>query len=308
MIKLELRRFLAMRNLAFAFSIYSAIALTVMAPQAKAQSDSMKKASPVESQPDGKSFASPEDASAALYAAAKNDDESQLLVVLGPTVKEILHWSDDPKVRAERRAEFAEKYDQMHRLVKEPDGTVALYVGSQNWPLPIPLVEYKGSWYFDSELGEKEIMFRRIGRNETEALQVCQALVEAEKDYYASNHTYTMKFVSDGSARDGLYWPNGSSKSPIGPYLAHAGVGASGKSSGEPYHGYYYRILGVQNGDTSGGFAILAFPADYRMSGIMSFIMDSKGDAYEKDLGAKTADMAKEISTYKPDGSWKKAE
>ncbi|HXW18115.1 MAG TPA: DUF2950 family protein [Candidatus Acidoferrales bacterium] len=268
----------------------------------------MKKASPVDSQPDGKSFASPEDASAALYAAAHNDDEPQLLVVLGPTAKEILHWSDDPEVRAQRRAEFVQKYDQMHRLVKEPDGTVALYVGSQNWPLPIPLVEYKGSWYFDSELGEKEIMFRRIGRNETEALQVCQALVEAEEDYYASNHAYTMKFVSDGSARDGLYWPNGSPKSPIGPYLAHAGVGASGKSSGEPYHGYYYRILSDQNGGASAGFAILAFPADYQTSGVMSFIMDSKGDAYEKDLGAKTADTAKEITSYNPDSSWKKTE
>jgi Protein of unknown function (DUF2950) len=322
MTKMETQRLSEFAVPALAMAMLCAGAMIFIAAPARAQeSGSAKTSSVVDTQPDGKAFHSAENAATALYAAASNNDEAQILVILGPKAKEILHWDNDPKVREEHRAAFAQKYKQMHRLAMEPDNTVALYVGAENWPLPIPIVQYKGMWYFDSELGVKEVLFRRIGRNETEALEVCHALVDAEKDFYTSNHAYTVKFVSDSNSRDGLYWPNSGSKSPIGPYLAHAGVSASEKANGEAYHGYYYRILSLQGpgapggakkyddgGQMTGGFAILAYPAEYRESGVMTFIMDQNGEAYEKDLGATTADMTKEITSYNPDSTWKKAE
>ena len=285
--------------------IIFAVALACMTMQSQAQpAMTSAKASPME-QPKGKSFAKPEDAAAALYGAAKRDDDDGMLVILGPDAKKIVRWSDDANERREHRAEFVQKYEQMHRLMREPDHTVALYVGAENWPLPIPIVEYKGAWYFDADLGMQEIRYRRIGRNEVEALEVCQSLLDAEKEYYAGAHAYTAKFVSANGARDGLYWMSKSdgNKSPIGPYLAHAGVDSNGKAT-EPFHGYYYRIL-LQGSD---GLAIVAYPAMYRTSGVMTFITNSDGTAHEKDLGEQTATTAKQISSAQPDDSWKKVE
>ena len=261
-------------------------------------------ASPAE-QPKGKSFANPADAAAAIYAAARRNDDAELLAILGPDAKDIVEWSEDANVRQEQRAQFAQKYEQMHRLMREPDNTVALYVGAENWPFPIPIVEYKGAWYFDAGLGRQEIRYRRIGRNEVEALEVCQALVDAEKEYYAKAHAYTAKFISTSDAHDGLYWKsmNDGGRSPIGPYLAHAGVESDGGSA-EPFHGYYYRIL-LQGSE---GFAIVAYPAAYRSSGVMTFIMNSDGTAYENDLGEQTATVAKQISSAHSNDSWKKVE
>jgi hypothetical protein len=256
-------------------------------------------------QPKGKSFAKPADAAAALYAAARRDDETEILVILGPDAQEMEKWSADPNERREHRAQFAQKYEQMHRLLREPDNTVALYVGAENWPLPIPIVQYKGAWYFDANLGMQEVRYRRIGRNEMEALEVCQALVDAEKEYRATAHVYTAKFVSSSGARDGLYWKSADNggRSPIGPYLAHAGVESDGHS-GEPFHGYYYRIL-LQGAD---GFAVVAYPAMYRTSGVVTFIMNADGTSLEKDLGEQTSAAAKQISSAHPDDSWKKPE
>jgi hypothetical protein len=300
-----------------AFAVFSAIAITLACLPVGAQQATTQQASiALSEQPQGKSFASPEDAAAALYAAASSNEEGELLEIFGPGATAMIQWTNDPEARRVRREEFAQNYNQMHRLVSEPDGTVALYVGADNWPLPIPLVQYKGAWYFDAALGEKEILYRRIGRNEVEALEVCHALVDAEKQYFASAHEYTAKFVSDGKTRDGLYWSAAdSTESPIGPFLAHAGV------SQEPFHGYYYRILTLQgsgapggarnyieNGKMTGGFAILAFPAGYRSSGVMTFLMDQNGDAFEKDLGQTTDSLAGQISTYNPDSTWKKVE
>jgi hypothetical protein len=260
--------------------------------------------SPTE-QPKGKRFAKPESAATALFAAAKRDDEAEILVILGPTAKEIVQWSDDPAERREHREMFAHKYEQMHRLVKEPDNTIALYVGPENWPLPIPLVEYHGAWYFDAELGRKEILYRRIGGNEMEALEVCRTLVDAEKEYHTMAHQYTAKFMSSENSHDGLYWKSGddASKSPIGPYLAHAGV--TGADTGtQPFHGYHYRIL-LQGADA---FAILAFPAEYRSSGVMTFFVSQDGKSYEKDLGEQTPALSKQVSSSGPDNSWKQVE
>ncbi|MGA9354409.1 MAG: DUF2950 family protein [Terriglobales bacterium] len=252
-------------------------------------------------QPKARAFSKPEEAASAIYAAAKRNDEADLLLILGPDAKEVVHWSDDPAERQKHREMFAQKYEQMHRLVKEPDNTIALYVGSENWPMPIPLVKYHGAWYFDADLGRQEIRYRRIGGNEMRAVEVCRTLVDAEKEYHATANRYTAKFMSGDSSHDGLYWKTvtDAAKSPIGPYLAQAGVGAPAASHSQPFHGYYYRIL-LQGSD---GFAIVAFPAEYRSSGVMTFFVSQDGKAYEKDLGERTAALSNEVSSS--DDSWK---
>jgi len=263
-----------------------------------------------------RSFSSPEGAAQALCAAARKNDDADLLTILGPDAKDILSWSGDNAAnRQARRQYFAKKYDQMHRLVTEPDNTVTLYVGAENWPFPIPLIKENGSWYFDTELGKQEVLYRRVGRNEIEALQVCEALVDAEKEYYTSAHQYTDKFVSTPGARDGLYWQGANgTQSPIGPHLANAGVSETNSEASTPYHGYYYRILlsGARGGNLqqgqSTGFFVVAFPADYRSSGVMTFIADENGNEYEKDLGPNTASLAKQIHSLNPTDGWRKTE
>jgi hypothetical protein len=256
-------------------------------------------------QPKGKSFPKPSDAAAAFYAAAKRNDDDEMLVILGPEAKEIVEWNDDPNERRELRAMFAQRYEQMHRLVREPDNTVALYVGAENWPMPIPLVKFHGAWYFDPTLGRQEIRYRRIGGNEMAALEVCRTLIDAEKEYQSTAHQYTAKFVSTDGTRDGLYWKTSddSNRSPIGPYLAHAGID-SGSANSMPFHGYYYRI--VTRGSDS--YAILAFPAEYRSSGVMTFLVKPDGTAYEKDFGDQTATASKPPASSEADNSWKKVE
>ncbi len=280
------------------------IAMALACLPMNAQQAAAGNAAPTE-QSKGKSFRKPEDAAAALYAAAVRNDDAEMLAILGPDAKEVVEWSDDANERREHRERFAKKYAQMHRLTREPDHTVALYVGAENWPLPIPIVEYKGAWYFDAELGMQEIRYRRIGRNEMEALEVCRALVDAEREYHANAKAYTAKFISASPAHDGLYWKSGDDggRSPIGPYLAHAGVEAGGASA-EPFHGFYYRIV-LQGTD---GFAVIAYPAMYRASGVMTFIMNSDGTTYEKDLGEKTASGVQQIASAHPDDSWKKVD
>jgi hypothetical protein len=280
-------------------------------PASSQQKTNEKNASPVTEQPTGKAFRRPADAAAALYAAARRNDENELQVILGPSAKDLVIWTDDPNERAEQRKIFADKFEQMHRLVKEPDDTVALYVGSENWPVPVPIVDYKGKWYFDADLGKQEVLFRRIGRNEMEALQVCEALVDAEKEYYSAEHKYTANFTSEGDSHDGLYWKasaNGQ-QSPVGPFLARAGVSQSNPSGVEPYYGYYFRVLlktSSANGDSN--FAVLAFPAEYRSSGVKTFIVEQDGAAYEKDLGPSTIDSAKQVTDVSPDTTWSKVE
>lgn len=257
-----------------------------------------------ESKPDGKAFASPEAAAAALYYAARNEDTQGLVAILGPDSKDVVQLNEDDDATIDQQHMFVDKYHQMHRLVKEADGTVALYVGAENWPLPIPLVLYKGSWYFDTDLGKQEILYRQLGRNEIEALEVSHEVVGAEKEYFGMAHAYTAKFVSSGNAHDGLYWKGGDSQCPVGPYLAQAGV-TDTTANRKPFHGYFYRVL--LGGAAANNFVVVAFPAVYRTSGVMTFITDANGDAYEKDLGSDTAKAAMQISSQQ-DSSWKKVE
>ena len=273
-----------------------------------------------------KMFSSPEDASKAFVAAVQSNDETAIREILGPDSRQIVS-SGDPTEDAESRANFASKYQEMHRLVKEPDGSVLLYIGAENWPTPIPL-EMKGNfWFFDTEAGKKEILFRRIGRNELSAIRVCQELVAAQKEYYAMEHNeYANQIFSDAGAHNGLYWKisDGELQSPIGPLVASAVVEGYGKGKAglpTPYHGYFFHVLKRQgkhapdgaksyvvNGKMTEGFAFAAYPAEYRSSGVMTFIVNQDGVVYQKDLGRKTKALGKAMQEYNPDSSWSKAQ
>ena len=273
-----------------------------------------------------KTFSSPEEASNALVAAAQNNDEKAMLDILGPGAKQIVSSGDETE-DANSRANFVKRYQEMHRLVKEPDGTTTLYAGMENWPMPIPLVNKSKLWYFDTEAGKKEILYRRIGRNEMSTVRVCQQLVAAEKEFNSQMKAYAQKFFSDEGQRNGLYWKaaEGQPQSPIGPLVASAAAEGYTVSHDDapptPYRGYYYHILARQganapggaksyivNGKMTGGFAFVAYPAEYKTSGVMTFIVGEDGMVYRKDLGKNTAVLAKAMKDYSPDSSWKKDE
>lgn len=274
----------------------------------------------VAQQPGQKTFSSPEDASHALLTAAQSNDEKALLDILGTDGKEIVSSGDDAE-DAENRANFVKKYQEMHRLVKEADGTTILYIGAENWPTPIPLLNKGQTWYFDTGAGKAEILYRRVGRNEMSAIRVCQELVAAQKEYSAEHNAYAQKVFSEQGQQDGLYWKaSGDHLSPIGPLVA-AAVIERDASAPTPYRGYYYRIVTRQgksapggaksyvvNGKMTGGFAFVAYPAEYRSSGVMTFIVSEDGAIYQKDLGKKTGSLAKAMTEYSPNSSWKKAE
>lgn len=270
-----------------------------------------------------KTFSSAEEASQALVTAAESNDEKALLEVLGRDGKRIIS-SGDPAEDEESRANFVKRYREMHRLVKEQDGNTILYIGAHNWPSPIPLVNKGNVWYFDTEAGEKEILYRRIGRNESSAIRICQELVSAEKEYAAQHGgEYAQKIFSDEGQHDGLYWKaaNGEPQSPIGPLVASAvaaGYAKSQEGGPTPYRGYYFHSLTgegkkgaksyVVNGKMTEGFAFVAYPAVYRSSGVMTFVVGQDGVVYEKDLGPKTEVAAKGMKGYDVTSAWQKAE
>jgi hypothetical protein len=273
-------------------------------------------------QPGQKTFSSAEDASQALVTAAQNNDEKAMLNILGPEGKQIVSSGDDAE-DAENRANFVERYREMHRLVKEADGSTVLYIGAKNWPTPIPLANKGGSWYFDTEAGKKEILYRRVGKNEMSTIRVCEELVAAEKEYSAQHGEYAAKIFSDEGQRNGLYWKAaaGEPLSPVGPLVAAAVTESYATSAATPYRGYYFHVLVRQgkngpggakgyvvNGKMTGGFAFVAYPAEYRSSGVMTFIVGEDGTVYEKDLGKKTEGIAKGMKLYNPDSGWHKAE
>jgi hypothetical protein len=270
-----------------------------------------------------KTFSSPPEASRALFSAAQSNDEKMLLNIFGAEGKRIVSSGDEAE-DAQSRAHFVQKYQEMHRLVKEPDGSTVLYIGAENWPTPIPIVHKGNAWYFDTAAGEKEILYRRIGRNEISAIRVCQELVAAEKEYYSGHHDeYARKLFSDEGQHNGLYWKaaDGAPQSPIGPLVAAAVTEEGQPSAPMPYRGYYYRLLTAQGKDAPGGaksyvadgkmtqgFAFVAYPAEYRSSGVMTFIVNEQGVVYERDFGKKTEVAAKEMKDYDPDSRWQKSE
>jgi hypothetical protein len=276
-------------------------------------------------QPHQKVFSSPEEASGALFTATQNNDEKAMLDILGSDAKNIVASGDETE-DAQNRANFVQRYQEMHRLMKEPDGSTTLYIGAENWPTPIPLVSKGISWYFDTDSGKKEILYRRVGRNEISTIRVCQELVAAQKEYSAEHKEYAQKIFSDEGQHDGLYWKTaeGEPQSPIGPLVAAAvakGDARNQDSAPTPYRGYYFRVLTRQgkkapggaktyaaDGKMTEGFAFIAYPAEYRSSGVMTFLVDQDGVVYEKDLGKKTDVLAEAMKQYNPDSSWKKAE
>jgi hypothetical protein len=277
-------------------------------------------------QPGQKTFSSAEDACKALIAAMQNNDEKAEIEVLGPDAKQIVSSGDDVE-DAENRANIVKRYQQMHRLMKEPDGTTTLYIGPENWPAPIPIVNKGGSWYFDTEMGKMEILYRRVGRNEISTIRVCQELVAAQKEYYSAQHNeYAQKIFSDEGQHNGLYWKASASEtqSPIGPLVASAVAEGYNKGNGgppTPYRGYYYHILMRQGKNAPGGaksyvvdgkmtqgFAFIAYPAEYRSSGVMTFIVGADGVVYQKDLGKKTDVIAKAMKEFDPSATWRKDE
>lgn len=272
-----------------------------------------------------KTFPSAAAAADALYTAAKNHDENALLFVLGPSSRDIVVWTDDSADRYAQDDQFATKYEQMHRLVKEPDNETTLYVGAENWPLPIPIVERDGAWYFDCSLGRREILYRRIGENEMNTIDTLRGAVDAENEFYANSAgaganavgEYAQHFTCSRDQHDGLFSPaNGGNddSNAIGPYLAQA---SCERSDREPFHGYFFHILTAQgphahggarnyivDGKMTGGFAVVAFPAAYRSSGVKTFIVSQDGRIFSKDLGSKTTQLAQAMKDYDPDSTW----
>ena len=275
--------------------------------------------------PEGRGFPSADAAAKALISAARSDDVASLIDILGPASKEILTTSD-PVADKKIRQKFTERAAVKMRLVadrREPKAKTLL-VGKDDWPLPIPIVQVSGQWYFDVEQGKQEILARRIGSNELDAIEVCRGYVEAQNDYAEKDRTasgilhYAEKIISSPGKQDGLYWANtaGSEESPIGDVIARAFAEGYTKKR-DPYHGYYYKILTsqgrhasggelsyLQNGLMTKGFALIAWPSDYRSTGIMTFIVDKSGIVYQKDLGPKTPALATAYTAYDPDDTW----
>ncbi len=276
-------------------------------------------------QPGQKTFDSPAAAARALFTAVSTNDEKSLLAILGRNGKRIVS-SGDAREDADDRANFVHKFGEMHRLASEPDGTLTLYVGAENWPMPIPIAQSGHAWYFDTAAGTREILYRRIGRNELSAIRILGELVAAQKEYESTRHLYAQRIYSTEGRRNGLYWKTGpgESASPIGPLVASAvGAGYEGPHTGTrtPYRGYYFHVLTGQGsrapggaksylvgGKMTGGFAFVAYPAEYRSSGVMTFIVSEDGIVYQKDLGARTAAVARALKAYDPDSSWRRSE
>jgi hypothetical protein len=273
-----------------------------------------------------KTFPSPAAASIALFNAVQGNDARAMGDILGPQAGSIVSSGDDTE-DASDRATFIRRYQEMHRLVREPDGSTMLYIGARNWPMPIPLVNSGESWRFDTEAGKREILYRRVGGNEVATIRICQALVAAQKEYYGmQHHRYAAQFFSDTGQHNGLYWQAvaGQPKSPIGPLVAGADAADHARSTNEapsPYHGYLYRILTrqggnarggaknyVRNGQMTAGFAFIAYPVEYGSSGVMTFVVGADGVVHEKDLGQNTAALAKALVAYNPDSSWRHSE
>jgi hypothetical protein len=276
-----------------------------------------------------RTFASAEEASRALFDAMQAQNEQAALSILGQAGKDVLS-SGDPQEDLDARTSFVVKYQEMHRFVREPGGTVTLVIGAENWPFPIPLVSNQDKWYFDTDAGKDEILFRRIGRNELAAMDVLSQLVEAQKQYFARptgnvSRQFAQKMVSDEGRHNGLYWYGAydESDNPIDPLIAYAGAqdGRGHASDAIPFNGYFFRILtrqgrhapgGAKNyvadGKMTAGFAFVAFPAEYHSSGVMTFIVDKSGTIYERDLGPNTTKTAETITAYDPNSNWHRAE
>jgi hypothetical protein len=274
-------------------------------------------------------FPTPAAAVDALVKALGNGGEKGLSDVLGPGSKALISSGDAVEDRKDRE-KFILLYGEKNLLKMPSNSKFILYIGKNDWPFPIPIVKTGGLWHFDAKQGRGELLRRRIGKNELGAIQTCLAIADAEREYASADRDgnrrleYTQKLVSTKGKTDGLYWEvkPGEKPSPLGPLAAKAqGEGYTKTDNPAPYNGYYYRILTSQgasarggaysyivNGHMIGGFALVAYPASYGNSGVMTFIVNFDGTVYQKDLGPKTVDIALAMKAYNPDKTWKKAE
>ncbi len=271
-----------------------------------------------------KTFETAHQAVDALIAANRSNDVAALNQILGAEAGSLISSGDETQDKNDR-ANFVTLYDAHHRLVSAGTGKMTLVVGKNEWPLPIPLVKSNGAWNFDSADGAKELLYRRIGSNELAAIKVCQALRQAQLEYAATGHdgddpgVYAQRFRSEPGKQNGLYWEvaEGEQQSPAGPLVADADAEGYEQGTRHPYNGYYFRILKAQgpnahggardyvvDGKMTGGFAILAYPAEYGSSGVMTFLVSRRGTVFQKDLGDSTAETAKAIKAFDPDSSW----
>jgi hypothetical protein len=276
-----------------------------------------------------KGFGSPEEAMKTLAEAAQAGDTKGIMAILGPEGEDIISSGDEV---ADKNAleQFAKAYQEKVDFVKEKEDRVSIIIGNDNWPFPIPIVKKGEGWVFDTKAGREEVLNRRVGRNELTAIQVCLAYVEAQREYASTDQErdgiiqYAQKVWSDPYRHNGLYWEAGEDElpSPIGPFVAHAASKGYTKSDKPiPYHGYYFKILTGQgpnapggaynyviNGHMVAGFALVAWPAEYGVSGVMTFIVNQNGTVYQKDLGLKTGELAKVMTLYNPDRTWRRAQ
>ena len=273
------------------------------------------------------SYPSPEDAAAALAAAVKTGTKRELLKVLGRSAEDIIESGDDV-ADAETRKAFISTYDTKHSIKTEGNKKATLILGAEDFAFPIPLVNNRTGWEFDPAAGRVEILYRRIGRNELDAIQTSLAYVDAQNEYAEKDRTgegagvYAQHIVSSPGKKDGLFWRDDRDPSPLGELAAQAS--AEGYKAGDepaPYHGYYFRILKAQGSDAPGGalnyvvkgkmiggFALIAYPAEYGNSGVMTFMVNHAGTVYEKDLGKRTESIAKRTYLFDPDQTWKKVD
>jgi hypothetical protein len=273
-------------------------------------------------------FSSIDDAIGALVAAARSDDTRALVKVLGKEAAPAID-SGDPVQDKNARDRFVHAYDAEHTLSHGTDGETTLMVGTDPWPFPFPLVQHNGRWRFDSAAGSDEIVNRRVGSNELSTIQSCLAFVDAQREYYTRNPQqapllqFSQKLVSTQGKKDGLYWPTTGNEppSPLGEGFARAqseGYFENSNSTSKPFRGYIYRLLTAQgpnarggaysylvDGKMIGGFALIAIPAEYGRSGVMTFIVNHDGEVFSKDLGPETATAAKDIQTFDPDSTWR---
>jgi len=320
-----------MTRLRFAeLNIYSRRLLFATLIAVAAISVGCKKSQPTPNGPE--TFASPENAGQAIYTAAKNGDSSVLLAIFGPEAKELISSGDPVQDKAGLDL-FTTRYDEMHRWGKLANGGMVLDVGAENYPFPFALLKNSsGQWYFDTASAKQEILARRIGGNELATVDILNAMADAQAEYFSQIHDdsharqYAQKFISDDGKQNGLYWKpadENQPESPLGPLAAHASAeGYAGNTQApQPFHGYFYQILTKQgerahggakeyviNGAMTGGFAILAYPAEYGNSGVMSFLINRDGVVFQKNLGENTSDAAKAITAFNPDDTWKPVE
>jgi hypothetical protein len=273
-------------------------------------------------------FASPESAGQSVYGAAKADDTNAVLAIFGPEGKEYL-LTGDPNQDKSALEEFSADYEHMHRWAMAEDNELVLNIGVENYPFPFPLVKTDdGQWTFSTDRAKKEILAREIGANELTVIDVLNEMADAQTEYFSAMHDgskvkqYAQRFTSSEGKHDGLYWAvtPGEPESPLGPLSARAsaeGYEKGTKESPQPFHGYFYRILKAQGAHAEGGaksylvdgkmtkgFAILAYPAEYRNLGVMTFVIAQDGRVYQADLGADTTEKAKAMLAFDPDDTW----